>query len=93
MNNKLLMIIKLSIVGLMFSGCVTMNTEEHFRRFGLERASFDMDCPKDQIQVRVLSELNTGNGQVGVTGCNKKAAYVAAQGAGWVNNSAVPVKR
>jgi hypothetical protein len=37
-----------------------------------ERATFDMDCPRDKLEVHDL-----GSKTVGVTGCEKKATYVA----------------
>ncbi|WP_147456743.1 hypothetical protein [Leptospira yasudae] len=86
MINKLISISGVIYLTLFVSNCVT--TEEHFRHHGLNRASFDLECPKEKIQIQVLGEMSGGNGQVGVIGCNKKAIYVAIQGAGWVNNTA-----
>lgn len=37
-----------------------------------ERAAFDMDCPRDKLEVHEL-----GSHAVGVSGCGKKATYVA----------------
>jgi hypothetical protein len=52
-----------------------------FRAQGLDRAAFEFDCPKSQIEV-----VEVGSQQVGVTGCGKKAVYVRTI-AGWVNNT------
>lgn len=83
----------LSIISFAFTLSNCMTTEQHFRQNGLNKASFDMGCPKEKLQIIVLGELSNGNGQVGVIGCNKKASYVAVQGAGWVNNTASEIKR
>lgn len=85
MIQKIINISSVFCVTLFISNCMT--TEEHFRQYGLNKASFDMECPQEKIQIHVLGELSRGNGQVGVTGCNKKASYIAVQGAGWVNNT------
>jgi hypothetical protein len=49
---------------------------------GLKRASFELECPEDQLAITDL-----GGWTVGVTGCGKKAVYKAVAGAGWVNNT------
>ncbi len=46
----------------------------------LDRATFDLSCPKSQLQAHHLGGL-----QVGVLGCGKKAVYVAGH-SGWVVN-------
>lgn len=38
-----------------------------------DRAAFDMQCPKQQLNVVELDE-----GTFGVTGCDKRATYVSA---------------
>jgi hypothetical protein len=50
---------------------------------GMKRAAFELGCSENQLQFRELGEST-----VGVEGCGKKAVYVWATGAGWVNNSA-----
>lgn len=83
----------LSVISFVFTLSNCMTTEQHFRQNGLNKASFDMDCPKEKLQIVVLGELSHGNGQVGVIGCNKKASYVAVQGTGWVNNTSAEDRR
>jgi len=56
---------------------------------GIKRASFEMECPENQLQV---TELGKDSASVGVTGCGKKAVFVYLYGSGWVNNSAAPEK-
>lgn len=65
------------------SACFMTGSAEHFRRTALPRAAFDLDCPEAQLQAADLG----GSGSVGVSGCGKKAVYVFAAGAGWVNNT------
>ena len=57
-----------------------------------ERATFEMDCPKDQIELVVLdvsTDLYNNNypKQIGATGCGKKAIYVRTGSSGWVMNT------
>lgn len=40
-----------------------------------KRASFDMDCPVDALQLEELSQCSYG-----VRGCGKKAAYIVKPG-------------
>jgi hypothetical protein len=69
-------------------GCITVG--EHFRKFALDRAAFEMQCPKEKLQLTGLrggldKELD-GAEQVGVTGCGKRAVYVLTSN-GWLLNS------
>jgi len=61
-----------------------------FTEKGLDRAAFEMECPKEQlklVQLNIpLDEPMDSGGQVGVTGCGKKAVYVYSS-AGWVANT------
>ena len=71
------------------AGCVS--TGEYFTKRGLERASFEMQCPKEQLQVKGLTadldhEVKPGD-QVGVTGCGKRLVYVLNPSGGWLLNS------
>lgn len=54
------------------------------RTGGLTRASFELECPKDQLQVVELATMT-----IGVTGCGKRAVYKWVEGTGWVNNTGV----
>ncbi len=76
---------------LSLGGCGA-NQLEQFRAEDLPRAAFDLGCPEDKLTVTPLNEEATdwnlhARGQVGVTGCGKKAVYVNMRGAGWVLNS------
>jgi hypothetical protein len=73
-------------------GCAT-SAVETFRAEGLQRASFEMKCPAEQLQVRELSSGRTLNGnlegQVGVSGCGVQAVYVKQDVSSWLRNSEV----
>ena len=43
-----------------------------------DRASFDMNCPKEQIQLSYIKKADFSGGPVfGARGCNKRASYSA----------------
>jgi hypothetical protein len=69
------------------TSCVT--AQESFRSSGLKRAAFDLSCPEAQLSVVELVPNNVNNtaGQVGVSGCGKKAVYVHTPQTGWISNS------
>ncbi len=48
------------------------------------RASFDLDCPKEQLELRLLNvaAFYKYPTEVGVTGCGKRATYVRVVGTG-----------
>jgi len=56
----------------------------------VKRAEFDLDCPKNKLEIVDLGELTKG-----VKGCGKRATYVescntpsrAADGCNWVLNT------
>ena|ERR1700733_8447535 len=50
------------------------------------RASFELDCPKDKIDVVVLAAQGVVPEQIGATGCGHKVVYVATP-SGWVVNT------
>lgn len=71
------------------AGCAT--TREHFAARALNRAEFELECPKERIEYHALNVqdddlLRVGN-QVGAIGCDKRAVYVFTQ-SGWIMNSA-----
>ena len=63
-----------------------------FTEHGLDRAVFEMQCPKEKVElVRLnvpLDEPVAGGAQVGVTGCGKQVVYVFSPQAGWIANTA-----
>ncbi len=69
---------------MMASGCFVTGSEGHFRASGLEKAAFDMQCPKEKLEVTKLAP-----GSFGVTGCGKQTRYEYLAGnASWVLNAA-----
>ncbi|MCB9624301.1 MAG: hypothetical protein H6723_13380 [Sandaracinus sp.] len=58
------------------------------------RASFDFECPPDQLTLRVLDVANERYArQVGVTGCGRRAVYVDPRmDYMWVANSIEQVR-
>ncbi len=55
----------------------------------IQRASFDFECPPDQLTLTALGTIPTSMGVIGsygVTGCNQRATYVLNSGV-WVLNS------
>ena len=52
---------------LAFTACSSLRTT------ALDRATFDLDCPKDKIEV-----VSIGGTSYGAKGCGKKATYTCA---------------
>lgn len=72
--------------------CATpMTVGQSFKQFALEPAAFEMQCPKQDIEVlqlnRPLTDPAYAGTKVGVRGCGKQAVYVLSYGAGWVTDS------
>ena len=77
------LVLVLLLVGCGGGGILVRGTLNHFQVTGADRAAFDLGCPKTQLQAVALAA-----GQVGITGCGKKAVYVWAEGPDvWVNNT------
>ena len=68
------------------AGCLGLPpATEMFRKpdsGGIKRAAFELACPEEQLHITDLGDYT-----IGVDGCNKRAVYKLAYGAGWVNNS------
>ena len=63
-----------------------------FNEKGIDRAAFELQCPKQHLELVPLSppldEPIYSGAQVGVTGCGKKTVYVYTNAGGWVANAA-----
>lgn len=81
--------LKLSILVAISSACgsyqhpnvhgeMTQGTAEQL----FSRASFEFNCPREQIEL-----FRMAGRQVGATGCGQRGVYVRAGNAGWVLNS------
>jgi hypothetical protein len=67
-------------------------SESAFRDQGLERAAFELDCPKDKIQIEVVDRsmgLGCEGSVVKVTGCERTARYQCDSDQQWLNDSGV----
>jgi hypothetical protein len=80
---------RIFLVGFFMASAGCSTTGQHFAAHGLERSSFEMQCAKDQLQLKGLSaeidkKVELGD-QVGVTGCGKRSVYVLTPN-GWLLN-------
>lgn len=57
--------------------------KSHFQTYGIDKAAFDLQCEKAQLDVVELSSTS-----VGVRGCGKQARYEMLRNGEWVMNSA-----
>jgi hypothetical protein len=72
--------------------CAHVTAESSFAEKGLERAAFDLGCPKDQLNLQVLHRndgLGCADSQMGVSGCGKRTVYVCTSGQQWIRNSEI----
>jgi hypothetical protein len=67
-NMKINLLLTLAIVGAL-TGCASFTS--NMKASVMERASFDLDCPKHSISI-----VDIGTRTFGAKGCNKKASYV-----------------
>jgi hypothetical protein len=84
-----------SLLALVAGGCAD-TLREVFTARALDRASFELRCPREKL---TLHELNArlddrilvveGGTQVGVSGCGHRAVYVWTS-SGWMLNSESP---
>ena len=77
-------------LSLLASGCGS-TIAESFRRRGLDRAAFELQCPPEQVELTGLgtpldSKAKRGS-QVGVSGCGRRLVYVFMERSGWILNS------
>jgi len=63
---------------LMAALCVGCSHDKHAMKTVTSRASFDLSCPEDELELSVLSTTGARKlaNQIGVTGCGKKVVYV-----------------
>ncbi len=85
-------ILLLLVIGAVMFGSSCVTAEELFRKNGLKRAAFDLDCSEKNVEYTVL-ERNDGLGCVGsqmgavCTENDKEATYVCVTGNKWVMDS------
>jgi hypothetical protein len=77
------------------SACA-VTAESSFQAKALDRVSFELSCPKEQIQYTVLHRndgLGCAGSSMGVVACGQKAVYVCTRQQEWINNTgALPAK-
>jgi hypothetical protein len=73
----------LLVVAVSVLGCVSKSNVVR------TRASFDLNCPGEQLEVTPLTSEMMETATYGVQGCSKKATYVYTPGPGAVLNSPI----
>ena len=62
-----------------------MNAE--FRQKALTKASFDLDCAPEKLQISVLNTVPNGREtQLGIKGCSKQGSYSLVNDMNWVRD-------
>ena len=61
------------------SGCII--TEKHFERYGKETAAFDLACPSQNLNTKLIPGR-----KMTVQGCGRRATYVFLSEVGWIRN-------
>jgi hypothetical protein len=81
--------IALALSSMAALGCGA-TVRQSFADKALERAAFELKCPKQLIELiplnRGLDDRNEQETQVGVRGCGRQTVYVYMKGAGWMSN-------
>jgi len=87
----MLRVISCIVLSVALFGCVgSYGSFDYYKRTHedgfLKRASFDMDCPAEELSVVPLGDPKFGGyDTLGVTGCDKKITYVRVNSE-WVAN-------
>ena len=89
MNRKIIFSLSLAVL---IASCASYNPEKYQRENRekvLPRASFEMGCPKENINISYLNSYEkTGFPlTIGAEGCGKKLVYIYVHRQGWVLNS------
>ena len=72
--------------------CVACGHDKRAMKTVTSRASFDLSCPQDELELTVLATSGARRlaSQIGVTGCGNKVVYVYfASTDSWIADSAV----
>lgn len=80
------------LVGLAAILCASCGHNKHATKTVTTRASFDFDCPPEDLKLTVLDTEGARNlsSQIGVEGCGKKGVYVyLASTDTWISNAGV----
>jgi len=72
--------------------CIACGHDKRAMKTVTSRASFDLSCPQDELELTVLATSGARRlaTQIGVTGCGNKAVYVYFSSTdSWIADSAV----
>ena len=72
--------------------CISCGHDKRAMRTVTSRASFDLSCPAEELELTVLSTEGARKlaNQIGVTGCGQKAVYVYFSSSDtWIADSAI----
>lgn len=72
------------------SGCVTV--ESAYKSGGAPTASYDLQCPAEQLEMTVLNRnegLGCAGSKIGVRGCGKQTTYVCNDSQLWIRETEV----
>lgn len=78
------------LVGALLACGVHQPVRGSFEQNGLDRAAYELGCPRSKLQLHGLNtpldQLVELGSQIGVEGCGQRAVYVFTQ-TGWLLNS------
>jgi hypothetical protein len=86
---------RLATVATLFliTGCIAHGGQKWFDESGrqevLNRASFDLSCPKEQINMMPIGAAEYPYTTIGANGCGARTTYVWKAYQGWSRNSEV----
>ncbi|GAA6146873.1 hypothetical protein [Thalassolituus maritimus] len=88
MNTKIFLTMSLAAI---VASCASYNPEKYQRENReqvLPRASFEMGCPKEDIDITYLHSNDYGWPlTIGAEGCGQKLVYIYVEKQGWILNS------
>jgi hypothetical protein len=87
---RCLALLPIALLGSVPVACI--GSETAFRDQGLERAAFELDCPKEKIEIEVVDRsmgLGCEGSVVRVTGCDRRSTYTCQSDQEWVSTSGV----
>ena len=74
------------LVAVALSGCTAM-LADGFREDLEKKASFELQCPGDQLEMTPLKKIWAGRvTQMGVRGCGKQTTYIHTENYEWVRD-------
>ncbi len=88
MNKKLNTIFSLVVAVFLIQGCSTVDYDPlaYFQQAGIGKASYELGCAKDKLDV-----VSLGGASYGVIGCGKKAIYVGPGENGFIRSSEIEI--